>query len=528
MLKERIFFIPLLLGVALSGCGGGGTGTPPTAGQGATTAAKTIGTGTFNANTYLLKPAETLNSVITDTTLTLKKPQSQIRKVGDVLIIEDHDGRLLEVTGVSETAGEVVYTYKPASLAKAFNTLDVSLKENIGPDDLGDTLVTNDPELELSWAPVTSGKATGKDVALERSIDVKYKNIGINSGISMSGSSSFAINPEFKITLTRRGATPDLDMTALISPKFTTQVKTETKYGGSIAWEMPTKEYKFKSFKRYVMVPVFGVPMPVPIIIKPVLTVDASVNGTANSMITAQATTSIGGSFGFRKNYAGVENIYATQNSHTLDVTDAQGAVNLSVAAPQVSLSFMLYSVAGPHFDLGAESSLEGSHDVQSGVEGIKVTGKIGAAAAAGLKVSLDFSSLEKISPIFGELSTDFSPFKISYTKDLASKEWFFPYIGTASIVVRDNGNAPDDIFAIYLDGVLLGNTTKGGSGQFRLKNLKPGSRQLSVKVVEDDAPPGTYEVQLADGLKFNDGQTIKSGTAALGQQVDFTIVVPN
>ena len=102
-----------------------------------------------------------------------------------------------------------------------------------------------------------------------------------------------------------------------------------------------------------------------------------------------------------------------------------------------------------------------------------------------------------------------------------------FPYQGQAAVTVYDNGSAPDDIFEVSLDGVQIGFTNKGGSGQFRLKNLRPGDHTLTVKTVEDDSPPGTYAISLNEGITFSDGSTSRSGTASLNQSVNFTIVVP-
>ncbi len=61
-----------------------------------------------------------------------------------------------------------------------------------------------------------------------------------------------------------------------------------------------------------------------------------------------------------------------------------------------------------------------------------------------------------------------------------------------------------------------------------RLKNLRPGNRVLSLKTVEDDSPPGTFAINLADKITFSDGSASKNGYLGLGNTNTFTIVVPN
>ena len=145
-----------------------------------------------------------------------------------------------------------------------------------------------------------------------------------------------------------------------------------------------------------------------------------------------------------------------------------------------------------------------------------------------GLKAALDFKNIDAVKALLGDLSVEYSAFSLKlYENTLAQKNWFFPYRGAASVIVRDNGSAPDDIFEVSLDGSIIGRTTKGGSGQFRLKNLRPGNRTLTIKTVEDDSPPGTYEVSLGDNLTFGDGSTRESGGLNLGQSLSFSIAVP-
>jgi hypothetical protein len=134
-----------------------------------------------------------------------------------------------------------------------------------------------------------------------------------------------------------------------------------------------------------------------------------------------------------------------------------------------------------------------------------------------------------------GFLTRLFSDFHGSFTlfsKDFTLAEsllynHFFPFSGAAGIKVYDNGSAPDDIFEVSVDGLVLGRTSKGGSGQFRVGSLRPGAHTLRLLTIEDDLPPGTWAVQLANGVTFADGTTTRSGGLALGSATELQIVVP-
>lgn len=104
----------------------------------------------------------------------------------------------------------------------------------------------------------------------------------------------------------------------------------------------------------------------------------------------------------------------------------------------------------------------------------------------------------------------------------------FFPFPNRGNIVVVDNGNSADDIFEVAVGGVVLGRTSKGGSGQFRVGSLAPGSTQLRLTTIEDDDPPGTYGITLDNGVTFSDGSRTRSGGLALGSSVTFTIIIPD
>ena len=83
-----------------------------------------------------------------------------------------------------------------------------------------------------------------------------------------------------------------------------------------------------------------------------------------------------------------------------------------------------------------------------------------------GLKAALDSKNIDAVKALLGDVSVENSPFSLKLNeKILVQKNWCFSYTGVASVIVRDNGSAPDDIFEVSLDGSIIGRTTKGGSG---------------------------------------------------------------
>ena len=87
-----------------------------------------IGKGELNANTHIVTESDAAGSSLTDDTFTVIKPQATVYKIGDVLIIDAHGGRLVRVVGVRETGTEIHYQYEQASLAEAFKSLDIHMQ----------------------------------------------------------------------------------------------------------------------------------------------------------------------------------------------------------------------------------------------------------------------------------------------------------------------------------------------------------------------------------------------------------------
>lgn len=106
-----------------------------------------------------------------------------------------------------------------------------------------------------------------------------------------------------------------------------------------------------------------------------------------------------------------------------------------------------------------------------------------------------------------------------------------FPCIGaqlaSGSITVRDNGNAADDAFRVFFDGVLLGQTAVGQLNSLAVSNLRPGTHQLQIVAIIAPDDDGTYEVSLSNGLTFSDSTTSKVGDLTQGGSVTFSVIVP-
>ena len=535
----------------ITACGGDGDGE--------TSAQQTIGTGEFNAHTYLVSESDAAGSLLTADTFTVIKPQATIYKIGDVLVVDAHGGRLLRIVGVRETDLEIHYQYEQASLAQAFKRLDIHMQGALTAKDLGDLSdQQDDPEIALDWVPSApkSGTADGDEKdKIEVSTDqlqISYKKLGFQTGrgITIDGYTSFSLNPDFFIRLsgtddqdiperegapmedapfdTNNQATPELEFSAKISPDLETSVTIESRFGGQVSYTFE-KTHEFKPVRRTIIVPVFGVPVPVPFWFQPVVKISGGLNGTAASSFSTTQNYGVGGEFGFsRVRGSGFDAVANVSPRASMEVSDVESEFGVTVTAPKLELYFKIYSAAGPFFDLGLESSLTGKNSVQGTppVEGVEVEGKAAIEANAGLKADADFG---KILKLLDGVSFEYSPISIkAYSKELIKWKKFFPYARRASIVINDNGRIADDIFAVALDGVVVGRTRKGGTGQFRLKDLRPGARALTLTTVEDDSPPGTYEITLFDGLTFPGGSTYRRGTLPLGKSTNFTVLVPD
>jgi len=537
-------FKALMLASALilTACGGGGDNTPASGESGSQPdTSQSVGTGVLKPNAFVLSSQDLTGATITDTALTVRKPQSIIRSRGDVLIVDAFGGRLIRITAVLDGGDTITYQYEPAALADAFSELDVAINGNFTAEELGPVVDTGDPELEIGITDVTGGQVSPNSARLQaqnvavsyNQVTVTYKRLGFSSGsgIEIGGSSTFTLNPDFSLKLyTAQGDTiPTLDMSAVLRPDLRTTVNIGSSYGGQVSYTFD-KSFPLKPIRRVIIVPVAGIPVPVPFWITPQITVAAAINGTAGSKFNTAYSYGVSGALGFTQQQGVFDPIPDTSTSSSISFSDVESELGVNLTAPKIEATLLIYSFAGPAVDIGAETGIVGKGATRGSPpeEGVEVTGSIKAVANVGLKAGLDFGSIDAVKSLLGNVKFEYAPVSVKVLDlTLGEKTEFFPYKGVAAIVVNDNGSAPDDIFQISLDGVVIGRTNKGGSGQFRLKNLKPGERTLTITTVEDDFPPGTYEVTLADGLTFASGGTYRSGNINLGQSLSLTVVVP-
>lgn len=538
------YVVAISLAMALAACGGHGSGD----GGSAPPDEKIIGEGVFQPKTKVMESGALSGAQIVETDedgefgiLVVKKPQATVYEVGDIIIVDGLGGLLIKITGIEETDDEIRYTFTQASLAEAFESLDMHMDMPITAEDLGADFDTGDSEVQIRWLDIEQ-KSLGTDAVTPKAaadlntLEISYNGLGVTSGsgIEIDGSSSFKLNPDLSMKMYKvnpNDKLPALDMRASIDPSFQTGVSITSSYGGAVSYTLD-KDFTLPAIKRYIIVVVGPAPVPVPVWITPVITLSGKVEGTASSSFTSNYSYGVSGRFGFENKTetgAKVWGDVTPSQSFSVDLVDAELGVVLN--APQVDVAFKLYSVAGPEFGMGFEAGMVGKGTTRGTPpnveEGVEVNGDISVKATAGLTAGLNVHFM-KGDALFGDLGVAYKPFTLTvFEKQLASKDWFFPYKGQAAIKVFDNGPEPDDIFEIELDGIILGRTNKGGSGQFRVKDLRPGEHVLKLTTVEDDYPPGTWQIDLADGVTFSDGTTRKSGSTYLNDSVTFTLIVP-
>ena len=505
-----------------------------------------IGKGAFTKDAKVFSADQATNSELTIDQFIVRKPQSTTYTKGDVLVVDAHGGRLIKITSKTEAIDKIIYGYVPAQLTEVFETLDVRLSRTLDSKLIGDRFTTGDPEVEISWKkspaqnlvtttgnyPLGDPRAAAVESAVD-TLEIKYKKLGLQAGkgIEIDGSSSFKLNPDLQLSISKSSpnAPVSLDMIASISPDLLTSVSITSKFGGQVAYNLE-KSFDLPAFRGVVVVPIGPVPVPVPFWVKPVITISGALNGTAGSKFLTKYDYSLSGKLGFAQTARdGLQIFNELKTTDAIVVSDVESELGVNITVPKVEVHFQLYSFVGPNFELGLENGLIGKSAVMGtpAIEGVEVVGATKIKVTGGVKASLDLKSITGAGPLSG-FSGSFAPFSVTFKEfTLQQRKWFFPYNSVASIKVFDNGRVPDDIFEVSLDNVVLGRTTKGGSGQFRLKNLRPGERTLTVKTVEDDSPPGTYAVVLADGLRFVSGGTTTEGVIDLGQSISLKVIVP-
>jgi len=127
-----------------------------------------------------------------------------------------------------------------------------------------------------------------------------------------------------------------------------------------------------------------------------------------------------------------------------------------------------------------------------------------------------------------GHLHFQYAPNANLYrTKDLVDPHACVALLAEGSITVRDSGTSADDMFAVSLNGMSIGETTYGPINSVAASNLQSGTVTLTLLVTHAPDSSGTWVIKLKDGLKFPNGSTQQSGVNDEGFARDFAITVP-
>lgn len=441
-------------------------------------------------------------------------------EVGKVLISTEGDGYLRKVISTEQTADGLRVVTEQAGLTDAFAKLDIHIDKVFGPADFGQVIPTGTPELLLEFRDSTAIRSAVSAAEIGGpELSLVFKKFGAtgNSGVEISGDASFRINPQLDLSLEK--VNDDryvLKYRFGVSPSYRHQFTAKAKYGGAISMN----EDEDVTLGRFII-------PNTPIVVVPVLIVAANAQGSAAGAFGTTYTASVGGGAFIQRDITGAVTTGSTYQPVQTGAFDlAESTLAASVTPLSVKIEFRLYGVAGPNFGFDMSGELSGTFErnTLTSQEGIRA--KVGATASAnvgaGGKIPLLSTWYRKIDGDFSVISVPL----IQLEKELANE--FFPFSGAGAVTVFDNGAVPDDIFEVSLDGLVLGRTSKGGSGQFRLSSLRPGTRQLTLTTVEDDSPPGTYAVVLAQGLTFTDGGIQRSGGLSLGSSTSYSLNVPS
>lgn len=498
--------------LALAGCGGREED------EAATTQGRNFA---LRDRTRLLNSANARLVAQDDSSMTVDGQLPRIA-VGDVIVSTLGDGAVRRVVSVTQTSSGLRLATEAAALHEAFSRFELDYNSTLQPSDLSPTFDTGDPELELAWSAQARAQSQGQTqhpAALNGpKLNMKYKRFGGDAGLVVDGNAQFQLAPHLSMSLeTAPGASiPTLIYSASINPAYSHALTISSAFGGSISMEKESREIKLGRI-------VVADP---PIVIVPVLKISGGAKGVAAGKFSTTHTASVSGTASVRRGIDGrviVDRNYQALATGKFD--SAEGSLQVSLIPAKLELMFKFYGIGGPFFSLTAEESAKAAFERNgvAGQEGVRATSEVTLKGGIGLGGSVAF--LERL---LKDLRGDF---------ELVSYEWpilqrpladaFFPFTSAGSIVVRDNGNEPDDIFEVALDGAVLGRTSKGGTGQFRVSSLRPGTHSLRIATIEDDQPPGTWEARLSDGLRFLDGTTVKKGELALGDFVTLDVTAP-
>lgn len=490
------------------GCGGGG-GTPSTESQQGTLS---------RAAVYIAQTPGGPNPVIsqTATSMTVMGVRKDLVP-GSVIVSNAGTGALRKVQSVSTAGGNTTVQTTSARLTEAFDTLHVKAQPAFTQAQLGN-IQSSVPGLSFKWVKGPARSAHTRDVEYNK-LEITYDNLSLNvsKGLAISGTAAVTGSPDFECQIDR--APGDLlpsikSLHAGFQAELTGSVTITSKYGGDIS---ASKTW----FDQDV-----GIPIEIGyLVFIPHLKIESSITGSASgSMSHTQTVDFLAAASEDYSRGSGWTPTKTITPQMTASESNVEAAFGVDFKPVEVTLSFNLYDIVGPYVKLNAGVSGTGTHKVVNSVEGIDAVAKEELGGEIGIRASTP----EAFSEFFEAAWTP-----VDVTFDIASIELFhqfFPFTGTASIQVGDNGNLPDDIFSVAVDGISLGQTDKGGTGEFRVTALTPGSHTLTIVCLDDGANGadiGTLGINLSNGFTFDDGSTDLSDLLSLNESKDYVIVAP-
>lgn len=498
--------------LAIAGCGGGGVAT--SGGGGASSETKlSKSTLALSQNGGSAILAQTPSSV------TIGGNHPEI-KPGTVLVSTEGHGLIRKAASVSVAGGNTVVQTGPAQLAEAFDEVHVKSHPKFNQASIGD-IKSNRPGLSFKWVSANGNapaKGSPRDVEFNK-LEIDFAGLSVTSaqGISVDGSATFTGDPELELDIDRAPGDylPSVHhFKAAYSCELHGSMTISSKFGGSVG-------YKETLFDEYVGEPILAGYL----LFIPRLKIETALTGTAAGKIvhTQGVDMQAAASLDYERD-SGWSSDKTLNPQMAGTESDVEAEFGITAQPVVVTLSYELYGMAGPYIQISGESKAQGTHMVQNGVEGINAEIDAGIAGELGI-VAEEPAFVEELfsgswTPI--DVPIDSGMFKIF--------EHFFPFTGTSSITVGDNGPAPDDVFAVSVDGTSLGQTDKGGTGQFRVTSLSPGQHTLTITCLDDGANGadiGTLGISLSNGFTFADGSTELSDLLELNQTKDYTIIVP-
>jgi hypothetical protein len=381
------------------------------------------------------------------------------------------------------------------------------------------------PGLTFKWiappsSPYVASYSAQRDLGYN-TLQISYNGLSLSSthGMTLTGTTSIQLPPPvFELDFVRSSSSflPPIDhFLTGFQARVDGSVTLTSTYGGNLT---ANKTW----FDKDVGPPqLYGW-----LLFQPHLKIESSVAGTSSGGVNHTQSVGLAANsfiaYSRGGGWTSGKQFTATMTASESKVDAAYGIVIKPIS---ITLSYNLYYVVGPYGELNANVTATGTHTVQSSVEGIDAL----VTAAAGGDVGLSASTPSALSSLF---EASWTPINVSF--DMANKvifHKFFPFTGSASITVGDNGPAPDDVFAVSVDGTLLGQTDKGGTGGFRLTHLVPGAHTLTIKCLDDGANGAdvcTLGISLSDGLTFSDRSVQLSDQLQLNQVKNYSIVVPS